>query len=474
MKKILILLLCVCTLTEITAQRHTTDSLRALLLAEKRDTARVLLLWNLSVAYNSNNPDSARWMAQEALFLAEKIHFIDGESKALGALANTFNQVSNYPRALEFYLRKLKIEEQRNSPQDMASAVLNIGSVYGYLEEYDKAFDYYYRADSIMKTNPAGDKNYGDILRYSINLNIGDLYSRVNRLDSANIYFYRSLALAVEQQNGDFTGTSMVGLGEVALKLKKYDAAGFHLRSALPYLEKARNEDLLCETYWGLANLHDSLQHTDSARFYASRMLSLARQDGFLRWELKAADFLTAFYRKNNRIDSAYTYLLLAGTLRDSISGIDKIRTSQIISGNEQIRQAELAEQKRLAAAERKQQLQFLFIAIFIPAFFLITFFLSRRRIHIRVIEFMGILSLLILFEFLTLLLHPWVAEKTHHTPVLELLVFVAVAAILIPAHHRIEHWLVKKLTARKKHPTEGRLHVKKVRMKMKKPPENE
>jgi hypothetical protein len=58
----------------------------------------------------------------------------------------------------------------------------------------------------------------------------------------------------------------------------------------------------------------------------------------------------------------------------------------------------------------------------------------------------MGILSLLIFFEFLTLLLHPTVKEFTHHTPIYEIMIFVAIAAILIPTHHRIEHWLIEKL----------------------------
>jgi hypothetical protein len=61
-------------------------------------------------------------------------------------------------------------------------------------------------------------------------------------------------------------------------------------------------------------------------------------------------------------------------------------------------------------------------------------------------IRALGVLSLLFLFEYLTLLLHPRVASFTHHTPIYEILIFVAVAAILIPIHHRLEHWLIHHL----------------------------
>ncbi|RYY70622.1 MAG: hypothetical protein EOO13_06000 [Chitinophagaceae bacterium] len=78
----------------------------------------------------------------------------------------------------------------------------------------------------------------------------------------------------------------------------------------------------------------------------------------------------------------------------------------------------------------------------------------------------MGVISLLILFEYLTLLLHPRVVEFTHHTPFYELLIFVGVAALLIPAHHRIEHWLIAKLTVKN---VVGGLTIKKQRMRIKK-----
>jgi hypothetical protein len=113
---------------------------------------------------------------------------------------------------------------------------------------------------------------------------------------------------------------------------------------------------------------------------------------------------------------------------------------------NEQLRQLEIAENKKMAAKERFTQLQLLFIGLFIPGFFLFTLAVSNIRIDVRVIKALGVLSLLILFEYLTLLLHPFVADLTHHTPVYEMLIFVAVAAVIIPTHHRIEHWLIEKL----------------------------
>ena len=371
-------------------QNRVIDSLDALLAKEKHDTTRVNLLWKLATAYNSFNPDTARALSEEALFLARKIRYVEGESKSLGRLATAFTQIGNYQNALVFNLQQLQLEEKRNNPQNMTSVLLNIGSVYVYQDQYDKGLEYYYRADSVMRTVSDTTSKYGTVLRYAIALDIGDLYNRTDKTDSALIYFQRSLSIAVKLQDGNYISTSMVGIAEVYLKQKKFEQAKELFQNALLSLGEEKNDDLVCETYWGLANLYDSLQHGDSAKYYAHQMLSLARKDGFLRWQLKAVQFLDAYYKSKGHTDSAYNYLALSQLLRDSMSSQERVRQLQVISSNEQLRQKELAEQKRRAKKERMQQLQFLAIGMFIPALFLFTLVISRRRVHVRVVRFMG------------------------------------------------------------------------------------
>jgi hypothetical protein len=49
------------------------------------------------------------------------------------------------------------------------------------------------------------------------------------------------------------------------------------------------------------------------------------------------------------------------------------------------------------------------------------------------------------------LFIHPYLEEWLHHSPALMLLILVAIAAHLIPLHHRIEHWVLHTLIARNK-----------------------
>lgn len=474
-QKLYCTVLAVCFFAQGFAQINKADSIRRLLDVEVQESKKVILLCDMAKVYNPIKPDTALALAQQALYLSQKIKFVDGESKALGFMGNAFLQIGNYPKALEYYLLKLKLEEKRKNAQNLANVILNIGVVYLYQEQFDKSLTQYFLADSILNAHKEeGDRNFDLVLRWSIALNIGDVYSHLQKPDSAFIYFTKSLALAKEQHSGDFTGTSLVGIAEVYLKQKKYVLAGNNFKEALPYLMKADNEDVICESYIGLAQLYSELGKNDSARYFAGVAIAIAQKDKFLAWNLKAVAFLNGHYKKLNKMDSAYFYLKLSNELKDSISSKNRIRESQLISSNEQIRQRELIEQKLIAKKERNQQLQLLLIGIFIPAFFLLTLILSRRKIHARVIRFLGIISLLILFEYLTLLLHPYVLEITNHTPIYELIIFVAIAAILIRAHHRIEQWFIEKLINRNIRLGSFRFPIRRLKTKkIENPPDN-
>lgn len=471
MKKVFVLLILnCCIINNGIAQKNIADSLIKLLFVEQTDTNRVNLMWKISQAIKIYNPDSALKLAQEALFLSRNIKYTEGESRSLGLIANALLSLGNYPRGLEFYLEKLKIEEKRNNQRNMASVIMNIGIVYIYQGEYEKAMPYYYKADSIVKKYNVKD------LKYNIALNMGDAYDRMNNTDSSFMYFSKSLEIAQQLKEDRSIGVSLVGLGNTNLKIENYSQALKNYKTALPYLFNANDEDLICETSIGLAKLYKKINKKDSAEYFSRYAYSLAKKDGFLSWQYQSANFLTDHFKDLKNIDSAFVYMGIAQTLKDSIESKDKIRKIQIMTTSEQLRQQDIAENLRKAKKERVQQMQLLIIGLFIPLLFLITLLLSKRRIHVRVIKFLGIISLLMFFEYLTLFLHPMVVEFTNHTPIYEMLIFVTIASLLIPTHHRIENWLIVKLTSGKKYFESGNFFTRKIMIKMKKPsnPENE
>jgi hypothetical protein len=111
-------------------------------------------------------------------------------------------------------------------------------------------------------------------------------------------------------------------------------------------------------------------------------------------------------------------------------------------------------------AEAQKTNLEYTFIALGIVAFIMIFLIFSRSYItNPKVIEFLSVIALLIVFEFLNLLIHPILEKITHHSPILMLIALVALAALLIPLHHKLEHWAVNKLVEKNK---ESRLEAAK------------
>jgi hypothetical protein len=134
---------------------------------------------------------------------------------------------------------------------------------------------------------------------------------------------------------------------------------------------------------------------------------------------------------------------------RDSAAQLQQV---QALSFEEDRRQMEVAAEKLKLVKERKHNLQYAAIALAVVTFIIFFFLLSHSIVaNQRLIKFLGILALLIVFEFLNLLLHPVLDKVTNHQPVLMLLAMVCIAALLIPLHHKLEHWITHQMVEKNK-----------------------
>jgi hypothetical protein len=149
---------------------------------------------------------------------------------------------------------------------------------------------------------------------------------------------------------------------------------------------------------------------------------------------------LASLFKRKGRLDSAFVYQEMAMNAKDSLRSQEKEKKIQVLTFNEQLRQMEIAEQKRKDAEARVRNLQLAGIAIFIPSFFFLV-----------MIEFLGVLSLLFLFEFIVLLIHPYIGSWTHESQIWMLLILVAIAVVLVPLHRKLEKWMKGRLTAKAK-----------------------
>jgi tetratricopeptide (TPR) repeat protein len=280
-------------------------------------------------------------------------------------------------------------------------------------------------------------------------LNTGVSYNQLNQLDSARIYLNESLEIALRFKNDDLMSSVYLSLGIVNLKMMQYDIGISYCRLSLPYFKKTNDHLFLSSIYYYMSDIFDSTGRRDSAFYYSRLALQHAREMGSPQLLLYSTKQLSALFKESNKLDSAFIYQELAMNAKDSLTNQEKQRQVQALTFNEQMRQIEIAKKKSEEVAVRKRNLELGGIAIFIPIFLLGILLLGRRKVKSRTIEFLGVLGLLFLFEFIVLFAHPFIGHWTHESPVWMLLILVAVAAILIPIHHRSETWIKKKLASK-------------------------
>lgn len=403
-------------------------------------------------AYESSSLDSAVIKAQQAVLVTIKYKNklpVTAEAAYLVQLASLFWNSGNFPEAKETYLKALKESESIDNPVNTAIIYIGLALVARNSEDYRQALAYYDKAASYLKDMP---DNYNSV---TILVEKGKTYEQLNILDSAFTLLQESHAMLYRMDRGvNNLGSGVVHAesGIIYSKMGKKELAEDYFRQAIQLNAEANNFRMQSRTYIEFAEHFDRFNMRDSAIYYATKSLPIIQKHKFLVYQLSASSLLAKIYAQEHKIDSAYKYQSLMIETQNTMFSNDKMTHLQNLEFNEQLRQQELEAEKVKKEEERKHNIQFILIAIGIFTFVMLFLLLSRSFItNTKLIEFIGILALLLVFEFLNLLLHPFLETVTHHSPVLMLLALVVIASLLIPLHHRMEKWAIERLIEKNK-----------------------
>ncbi len=346
---------------------------------------------------------------------------------------------------LKFALSALRHFESVDDTTGILLALIEIGNSIATSQDPQQGLYYFKKGLSIAK-------HYNDKVLYSSFLNnTADYYIRVNRPDSAFNYIQDAVKINYELGNDILLCASIGTLGDVYLAKEEHEIARPFLKKSIDYCKAVSSS---YNTAFELGKLSYSFFQTgeyDSAIVYARQTLLYAPADDKSDI-MKAYETLYECFEKLGKQDSAFRYFRLSRVTRDSLYTIEKSRTIQFMHFQEHIRQQDLAIEMKKAEENRRQNIQYALVGVGIMTLIILYLLLSRSFItNFRVIEFLGALTLLLVFEFFNLLLHPFLEKVTHHSPLLMLLALVCIASILVPLHHRLEKWALNKLVENNK-----------------------
>ena len=446
------------------AQNNEVAELKDSLSKSKYDSAKILVNLQLCDYYIFSKLDSALIYAQEGLTLSKQSGYLRGEARSLTRVGNVLKSAGNFPKALQTHLDALKIYEKINDQIGVAASYNNMAEVLKEQHDYRQALNYYFKSQPIFETiiknarvskknnttiNKEQEIKYKKYLATTL-LNVGDAYDRMNLLDSALVFQNQAYEIANMINDKDIVGAILSNLGSIQLKKGNIDLALSFFRTGVPIMAEINDQQFLSNTYHGMAQAYEKKQLPDSAIHYAKLALTSAEKGSFQKEMLNADTLISRLFESEKMFDSALYYTKLGKNIADSISNEEKIRQVQNLHINEQLRQQDIAVAKEKEKKDRRDNLQMFAIALFIVTFFVVLLFMSRRKTKPRFLEYLGLVGLLLLFEFITVFIHPYIGKFTHHVPVYILLISLGVALLLTPLHHRLTNWV--KLKFAKKH----------------------
>jgi tetratricopeptide (TPR) repeat protein len=408
----------------------------------KEDTNKVKTLNWLAFKFVWNDPKKAIQYALPALSLTQKLKYKKGELNSLFAIGEAFAVTGNHDKAIELKFKGLKMAEEMADKSLIGQTLLNIAAGYFYQGDYERTISYTKKA---MQMPEFYDKSRFNQER--ANGFLGEAFFKLNKLDSALYYIQRAYEIDLELDR--HWAVPYFYLAHIHAARKHYDLALQYYKLGL---EGDKPKKDVVDGHLGIATAFHKMGKTDSALFYVQKTIEEGTRLGFQEQVLEAATIAKNIYKSNGLRDSAFFYQELVTEARDSLYNQEKLRAVQNLTFNEQLRQLEVEANQLQEKEERKHNLQYAAIALGIVTFLVLFFLLSNSIIaNQRLIKFLGILGLLIVFEFLNLLLHPFLDKITNHQPVLMLLAMVCIAALLIPLHHKLEHWITHKMVEKNK-----------------------
>ncbi len=427
------------------AQNQSIDTLIHKVAAEKNDDLRFELLNDFFSNTAETNPMLELKNAQKLLDYSQNSKDKLSEAFALCRIGYSYRIFGNTEKFLEYLLKANDLAKETKNGRTIAFISQVLGHVYKDQADYSKAY-YYYK-----KTADIGESINNDKAKAWGYSNLSDVYLSLNKLDSALMYSQREYEISMRIHYFDFIGYTYLSLGDIQGKLGNAALALGYYDMAVAEGLKIRSPKLLNWTFTSKAQYFNNTSQKDSSIIYAKKAIAIVQNTPFKNLSIKPAKLLLELY-KNNNSDSALKYSEIYRIANDSLFNSKIIQQTQLMTFENELRQQEIAAEKTKAEYQRKQNIQFALIALGIITFFILFLILSRSFItNTKLIEFFGIIALLIVFEFINLWLHPFLESVTHHSPLLMLLALVSIAALLVPMHHRIEKWATKKLVEKNK-----------------------
>jgi tetratricopeptide (TPR) repeat protein len=359
----------------------------------RKQKVYAIILVNIGTVYASQgNYVKALEYYFKALKINEEIGNKQGQSANIGNIGLVYSDQGNYAKALDYFFRAQKIDEEIGNKQYQATNLGNIGNVYASQGNYVKALEYHFKALKICEE--IGDKkNQATILG-----NIGLVYSDQGNYAKALDYFFKALKINKELGRKQGQAVNLVNIGTV------YEDQGNYTK-ALEYYFKAQKIDEEIGDKQGQAinlgnigSLYFNLKKYKEAEEYLKKAIAIGEELHIIYHLEDFYNSLSELYSKTGRDKDALEAYKKHVMWKDSVNSEENKKAlatkemQYLFEKKQAEEQAKFDKMMALAEAEKKRQQIFIWFVticlILMIAFLGVTFYtLQITKKQKRIIE---------------------------------------------------------------------------------------
>ncbi|MDO9186808.1 MAG: tetratricopeptide repeat protein [Bacteroidia bacterium] len=262
------------------AQNKNIDTLITLLKKDKEDSSKVNHLNDLGWALMYQNLDSSILLGNQALEIINHLNSIKGKRK-FALLANTYGNLgvyhlnkADFPRALDFTLKALKLNEEIGNKKSISKNFCNIGIAYAFQLNYPRALDYYFKALNLAQEQ--NDKN----LAAAVMHNIAGVYLSMHDFHQAIYYSLKSLKIKEELGNNNSIARTLDIIGNIYESTGDYPKALEYSFRALNMKRELGNEMETANTLVYIGSIYTKQKNYGKAYDYLYNALAINKKTG--------------------------------------------------------------------------------------------------------------------------------------------------------------------------------------------------
>src|SRR6185437_14630596 len=284
------------------------------------DTNRLKAIQTLVRNYSTNNPDTAIILAQQEEKLADLLPATNKKKWIADALSNTgfcFMNKGDLPKALDYYLKSLKLYEEIQDKKGIGYCYVYLGQFYYYQSDDSKALEYFQKALKIKQE--LGDKKGTG----SCYVNIGNFYLKKNDYTTALDYYLKGLKILTEINNKKYIENCYGNIGNIYYyQLDNNKALEYYIK-ALRIQQEINDKNGMAISYLNIAGVYEKLANYKLAILFSDSAIQTSKEVEDIDSERLTYGKLGIIYSKINKYKEAYEYNVKFKMLTDSMFNAD-------------------------------------------------------------------------------------------------------------------------------------------------------